>query len=146
MSKPTTTDATLQWSKCVECDVIYSAHKKMNHTFVVPYDGTRGSLPNAWVAAERKEKMDTSAQEVVVQAKDDPVNHPSHYTSGDAKCECGRTIECIDVVRHLNFNRGNVVKYVWRAGKKDDLVQELKKARWYLDDEIKRLENEPDEY
>lgn len=61
----------------------------------------------------------------------DPVNHPSHYTSGG--------IETIDFIeaKGLGFNLGNVVKYVTRAGKKDDRLEDLKKASWYLNREIK---------
>lgn len=68
------------------------------------------------------------------QKKDDPVNHPAHYTEGG--------IETIDFIeaKHLGFCLGNVVKYVVRAGKKDDQLQDLKKARWYLDREIASLE------
>lgn len=65
----------------------------------------------------------------------DNVNHPKHYNQVP-------NIECIDVVRHFNFNRGNAIKYVWRAGNKCDEIEDLKKAIWYLQDEIKRLENE----
>lgn len=71
------------------------------------------------------------------------VDHPLHYNMLPANCDkCGDTIECIEVVRHMNFNLGNAVKYVWRAGWKDgDPIEDLRKARWYLDDEIKRLEH-----
>lgn len=66
----------------------------------------------------------------------DLVNHPSHYTLGG--------IEVIDVLEawELGFHAGNVVKYVARAGKKDKdcEVQDLKKARWYLDRLIQQLE------
>lgn len=69
------------------------------------------------------------------------VNHPKHYNALPAVCDkCGDAIECIEVVRHMGFNLGNVVKYVWRADHKGDSVEDLKKARWYLDDEIKRRE------
>ena len=72
----------------------------------------------------------------------DPVNHPTHYAS-EAKCSnCGETIEAIDVIRHLGFNLGNSMKYIWRAGKKDDVVQDLKKAAWYLQDQIAMLQGE----
>lgn len=66
----------------------------------------------------------------------DSVNHPSHYTSHPSG------VECIDVVRHMGFNIGNVIKYLWRAGLKDNNsdLQDLKKARWYLDDEIRKRE------
>jgi hypothetical protein len=70
----------------------------------------------------------------------DPVNHPAHYHSVYLHVGCGKAIECIDIVRHMNFNLGNVVKYIWRADHKGATIEDLKKARWYLDDEIKRLE------
>lgn len=62
----------------------------------------------------------------------DPVNHPKHYTSHPSG------VECIDITRHMGFNLGNVVKYIWRAGIKDVNVeiQDLEKAAWYLNDEI----------
>lgn len=63
------------------------------------------------------------------------VHHPKHYNAHPSG------IECIDVVRHMNFNLGNVVKYLWRAGEKDPAkhLEDLKKAAWYLNDEIERL-------
>ncbi len=65
--------------------------------------------------------------------KHDPVDHPQHYTSSPSG------VECIDVVEHLTFNRGNAIKYLWRAGSKGDEIEDLKKARWYVDREITRL-------
>ena len=68
--------------------------------------------------------------------KNDAVNHPAHYTDG--KIEVIAFIED----KGLNFHRGNAVKYISRAGKKDPAkeVEDLKKARWYIDREIRRLE------
>ena len=68
----------------------------------------------------------------------DPVDHPAHYTSSPARCECGRGIECIQVTEHLGFNVGNAIKYLWRLDLKGDAVEQLRKARWYLDREIAR--------
>lgn len=64
----------------------------------------------------------------------DVVNHPRHYAEG-------RKFEPIDVIEdwELGFNLGNVVKYISRAGRKDDIVQDLEKAEFYLKREIKRL-------
>lgn len=71
----------------------------------------------------------------------DLINHPPHYTSSPAKCaQCGAQIECIDVTRHLGFNLGNVIKYLWRESLKGVPVEDLKKAAWYLADEIKKRE------
>jgi len=68
----------------------------------------------------------------------DPVNNPPHYNQSEAKCECGRQIECIDVTRHLNFNIGNAIKYLWRCDLKNAPVEDLRKAIWYIQDEIKQ--------
>ena len=78
----------------------------------------------------------TTVQELMnaTTREHDPVNHPSHFTSHPSG------IECIQVTEHMNFCLGNAVKYIWRAGKKGDVVEDLKKARWYLDREIARLE------
>ena len=71
----------------------------------------------------------------------DPVNHPVHYTSSPARCSaCGAGIECIQITEHMGFNLGNALKYVWRCDLKADPVQDLKKARFYLDREIARRE------
>ena len=69
----------------------------------------------------------------------DSVNHPDHYAKG-----WSNGAEVIDITENLNFNRGNAVKYVARAGSKDPLrtVEDLKKARWYIDRELKRLGSE----
>lgn len=69
----------------------------------------------------------------------DPVNHPSHYHSEYWHSACGKTIECIDIVRHMDFNTGNAVKYAWRAGKKGDTIEDLEKAVWYLQDRVSEL-------
>lgn len=65
----------------------------------------------------------------------DPTN-PRHYKSHPSG------IECIQVIRHMNFNRGNAIKYIWRAGLKSDEIHDLAKAIWYLRDEIGRLKKE----
>lgn len=70
----------------------------------------------------------------------DMINHPPHYTNSPAKCECGRTIECIDVTRHMGFSLGNAVKYIWRADLKGAAIEDLRKAEFYIKDEIKRRE------
>ena len=64
----------------------------------------------------------------------DPVNHPPHYTAHPSG------VECITITEHMGFNLGNAVKYIWRADLKHDAVEDLKKARWYLDREIARRE------
>lgn len=63
----------------------------------------------------------------------DPVNHPPHYTGHPSG------VECITVTEHHNFCIGNAIKYLWRAGSKGDAVQDLRKAIWYIEREINRL-------
>ena len=68
----------------------------------------------------------------------DTVNHPPHYNSHPSG------VECITVTEHMNFNLGNAVKYIWRAGLKSEAaVVDLEKARWYVEREI-ALENLPE--
>ena len=63
----------------------------------------------------------------------DPVNHPKHYT------EHPSGVECIEITEHMNFCVGNAIKYLWRAGLKGEQVEDLRKARWYIDREIARI-------
>jgi hypothetical protein len=70
----------------------------------------------------------------------DNVNHPSHYTTSEAHCSaCNKPIECIDVTRHMGFNIGNAVKYLWRYKMKGG-SEDLRKAIWYINDEINKSE------
>ncbi|ASR87132.1 nucleotide kinase [Mycobacterium phage Krypton555] len=70
----------------------------------------------------------------------DAIN-PSHYKDG-----WSNGAEVIDITENLNFNRGNAVKYIARAGAKDPdkTVEDLEKAQWYLQRELKRLKREAD--
>lgn len=66
----------------------------------------------------------------------DNVNNPKHYTAFPG-------IEVIDLAQHLNFCRGNAVKYLCRAGMKDPAkeIEDLEKAAWYIQCEIERIQN-----
>ena len=79
-----------------------------------------------------------SNPENVSQDKNDPVNHPSHYTDGK--------IEVIDFIldKKSNFTRGNAVKYISRASKKnpEKEIEDLQKAAWYINKEIQRLQGD----
>jgi hypothetical protein len=69
----------------------------------------------------------------------DNVNKPPHYTAHPSG------VECIQITEHMNFCLGNAMKYIWRAGLKQNEVEDLKKAIWYLNREIERLENGKEE-
>lgn len=80
-------------------------------------------------------KNNATLDELMDAVMDDPVNHPSHYTSG--------SIEVIDYIedQKLPYHLGNAVKYISRAGKKDKdkTVEDLKKAAWYINRYIELL-------
>ncbi len=64
----------------------------------------------------------------------DNVNDPVHYPIIAG-------VKCADIAEALNFNLGNAIKYIWRCGLKGDAIEDLQKARWYIDREIVRLTN-----
>ena len=65
----------------------------------------------------------------------DAIN-PSHYQ------DHASGIQCIQITEHMNFCLGNAIKYIWRAGLKNNAIEDLEKARWYIDREIARIERE----
>ncbi len=89
-------------------------------------------------------KTSTEVDEVIYDSQvsctqgkieNDPVSNPKHYTNHPSG------IECIQVTEHMGFNLGNAMKYIWRCDLKKDAIEDLKKARWYLDREINKREN-----
>lgn len=62
----------------------------------------------------------------------DLVNHPPHYTQHPSG------VECIQITEHMGFCTGNAVKYIWRADLKHNAIEDLEKARWYIDREIEK--------
>lgn len=88
--------------------------------------------------ADGREDDNDLLMDNIEQDEIDNVNHPAHYTNSPAKCSCGKSIECIEVTRHLNFNIGNAIKYLWRCDHKNNALEDLKKAAWYIQDEINK--------
>ena len=75
------------------------------------------------------------AQKFVDRVNND-VEHPKHYNDHPSG------VECIQITEHMNFCLGNAMKYIWRAGiKTDSPIEDLKKAKWYIEREIARIEN-----
>ena len=105
-----------RWPKyCPECLPKYSKVPKKKEVVVEP------------VAQTIVEKVETEFKTVELPKQEDVINHPSHYTRGK--------IEVIDFIedQQLPYHLGNVIKYIARAGHKGDKLEDLKKARWYLD-------------
>ena len=63
---------------------------------------------------------------------DSNVNHPIHYNQHPSG------VECIDIIEHFNFNIGVTIKHLWRAGLKGEVLEDLRKAAWYIQREIER--------
>ena len=80
----------------------------------------------------------------IKEDEEDRVNHPSHYTWLEKLCG----IEVIDITRHMNFNLGQILKYILRLGHKKDknftnyekVLSDLNKAKYYLENEINRVD------
>lgn len=100
--------------------VIRSLMKKQAKQTTVPVEAGP-------VVAPRETKTEPALSAPYVKEAKDMVNKPPHYTDGG--------MEVIDFIeaKRLDYHLGNVVKYITRAGKKDDELQDLQKARWYLD-------------
>ena len=83
-----------------------------------------------------KEELDNilplGGQPIPADTGTDMVNHPPHYTSHPSG------VECIQITEHLPFCVGNAIKYLWRCDAKADAIEDLKKAKWYVDRELKR--------
>lgn len=83
-----------------------------------------------------------------MENKKDNVNHPEWYTKHPSG------IECIEIARHYCFSIGNAIKYLWRAGLKQEVgksdvtkeIEDLEKAKWYIDDRIKQLKADGRDY
>lgn len=87
------------------------------------------------------------------------VNHPSHYNTNNptirVKCKCGEIlevpVECIDVIRDMPTWKGSAIKYLWREGLKKDAslsdkekeIEDCKKAIWYINEHIEKLQGKP---
>ena len=102
--------------------------RKYESAYIMPYDRCLDDICKA---------LEISRGDILLNEKDkkEMINHPRHYNMGK--------YEAIDVIEdwELGFNLGNTIKYISRAGHKDSIVQDLKKAMWYLQREIDRIEN-----
>ena len=109
--------------------------EKFNTTYQIVYMTKRSmaKTPKAEANTVTITTIDTPAQIEMFEPKPDPVNHPAHYKTGG--------IETIDFIeaKGLNYNLGNVVKYITRADHKGNRKQDLEKAAWYLAREIGKV-------
>ena len=100
--------------------------------YSVPYSTTFWATKE-W--KERDERLKKAIDEMLPpKTETDMVNNPPHYTAHPSG------IECIQVTEHMSFNVGNAVKYLWRCDHKGNALEDLKKARFYVQREIERRE------
>ena len=104
--------------------------KTQEHNIIQGYTGKQYEPMNITVPLF---ETPFSVEEVLQKAEEDEVNSPAHYTVGG--------IEVIDFIeaKKLNYRLGNVIKYICRADHKGKKMQDLEKAKWYLEREIKSL-------
>ena len=79
------------------------------------------------------EPFTISATDPLATPDPSPVDHPDHYTSHPSG------VEAIEITEYMSFCLGNAMKYIWRAGQKNDQIEDLEKAIWYINREIDRL-------
>jgi hypothetical protein len=100
------------------------------------YTETDPILKLIWELIREEEMIEQGNITATVQTIGDPVNHPSHYTSHPSG------VEVIQITEHMNFCLGNAIKYILRADHKGNQIQDLKKAVWYINREIERLQQD----
>ena len=108
------------------------SEENYNYNINEALDEPREVTPNY---PSQEEIIDFNRKE---HCKNEMINHPTHYGGKDNLYEAIKVIEAWD----LGFNLGNAIKYISRAGKKLDILEDLEKASWYINREINKLKNE----
>jgi len=113
------------WVETDECRVCIDSDKKFTHI-----DQMQVFTTSDLILLPQEECGNTSMTNDPNTKESNSIDHPTHYNSHPSG------IECIEIVKHFNFSVGNAIKYLWRAGLKGDAIEDLKKAKWYIDCEI----------
>jgi len=111
-----------EWTPAFDKERTEGGKALLNSTF----GQSTGEMLDELIAEKKATEWVLGMYQISKQGELDPVNHPSHYTDGK--------IEVIDYIedKAFNYHLGNAIKYISRAGKKDDAVTDLKKAVWYI--------------
>jgi hypothetical protein len=119
-------------------------HYKDNPELIKKEINSISMLANDMTGKEFMEMVNNPTQEEIIEfnrqesKKTERVDHPTHYGGEDNPYEAIKVIEAWK----LGFNLGNAIKYISRAGKKEDILEDLEKSNWYINREIKKLKNE----
>jgi len=116
-----------------EAGKVWDGKSVLKRIFVLPDSIKRKEAIKEVMLHDPKYKMVSITTSDTPMPTSDPVNNPAHYTAGGAE-----TIDFIEA-KKLCYHLGNVVKYVTRAEHKGSRLEDLQKARWYLDREIMRI-------
>lgn len=114
---------------------------EINEDGVYPIIGTileEVQRDSDWTLDGKYAGLAQSDADIVSEWEEESVNHPNHYGGSDNPYEAIKVIEAWQ----LNFNLGNVIKYISRAGKKGSKTEDLQKALWYLQREVNNHEKE----
>ncbi|MFE5092068.1 DUF3310 domain-containing protein [Streptomyces sp. NPDC056638] len=117
----------------------YPGHKFMGRSGeIVCVDSNRSFPYEVKLDGTTSTRSFAASEMTVIESVKDSVNHPAHYTW------LPKGLEVIDLTECLNFNKGNAVKYLCRAGRKEDSpeLQDLEKALWYINREISRIKKD----
>lgn len=123
-------------ARCSDCDHVSSWERGLLAAcrYKCRICGNERYFPTASVNLKDVAEMSRKKERVPVgRSTAQSVSHPEHYTAHPSG------VECITVAEHFGFNLGNAVKYIWRADEKGSQVEDLQKAAWYIEREIKRL-------
>ena len=101
-----------------------------------PNKETLKAIENGPQAGDKEFDNVDDLMDDLLSEDEDMVNHPPHY------CSHKSGVECIQITRHMNFNLGNAVKYIWRADEKGKAIEDLEKAQFYIKDEIAKRKKE----
>lgn len=119
------------------------------------YEGEEYLSPKDGFLINRLEEIGITPEIADLNFRENQVDHPSHYNTNNPKIYVETdnglkeiNIECIDVIRNMPSWKGNIIKYAWRAGLKEEVgksiidkeIEDLKKIKAYTDDRIKQLE------
>ena len=114
--------------KCNTC--FYSNLDKSIHPCNHCFQFDKWVPRNMYIREAAKPLSEAIKEWVDFKEEVDVVSQPPHYTKHPSG------IECIQVTEHMGFNLGNAIKYIWRCDLKQDAIEDLKKAKWYIDREI----------
>jgi hypothetical protein len=119
---------------CLKC--FYNELDPNIHPCVDCFQGSKWVDRNIYIHKDASKPLSEAVKEWVdldhSEWANDSVHKPKHYT------EHPSGIECIEVTEHMGFNLGNAIKYIWRCDLKKDAIEDLKKAKWYIDREINK--------